>query len=137
MCTFSLLAKMTALFLCARLSSDRVPRGFCMILVAVTITSPQIKPQTLKLTEIPPNNLKHQLIRNRLYDTFCTAPNCIICPTGRPGDCLRSGVIYLISCTSCGDEYLGETARLYVRMKEHVNGKNRLREWTSLGAQRT
>ncbi|KAK6757075.1 hypothetical protein RB195_015104 [Necator americanus] len=65
-------------------------------------------------------------------------PNCIICRTGRPGDCLKSGVIYLISCTNYGDEYVGETARpLYVRIKEHVNGKNRLREWTPLGVHRT
>ncbi|KAK6751464.1 hypothetical protein RB195_003079 [Necator americanus] len=93
---------------------------------------------SVSVVEIPPNNLKRQLVRNRLYDTICTTPNCIICPTGRSGDCLRSGVIYLISCTNFGDEYIGETARpLYVRIKEHVSGKNRLREWTPLGAHRT
>ncbi|KAK6763666.1 hypothetical protein RB195_024115 [Necator americanus] len=93
---------------------------------------------SVSVVEIPPNNLKHQLVRNRLYDTICTTPNCIICPTGRSGDCLRSGVIYLISCTNCGEEYIGETARpLYVRIKEHLSGKNRLRGWTPLGAHRT
>ncbi|KAK6761372.1 hypothetical protein RB195_022436 [Necator americanus] len=93
---------------------------------------------SVSVVEVPPNNLKRQLVRNRLYDTVCTTPNCIICPTGRLGDCLRSGVIYLIYCTNCGDEYVGETARLlYVRIKEHVNDKNRLREWTPLGAHRT
>ncbi|KAK6764542.1 hypothetical protein RB195_024751 [Necator americanus] len=45
---------------------------------------------SVSVVEIPPNNLKRQLVRNRLYDTICTTPNCIICPTGRPGDCLRS-----------------------------------------------
>ncbi|KAK6758071.1 hypothetical protein RB195_015718 [Necator americanus] len=90
---------------------------------------------SVPVVEIPPNNLKRQLVRNRLYDAICTTPYCIICPTGRPGDCLRSGIIYLISCTNCGDEYVGETARpLYVRIKERVNGKSRLREWTPLGA---
>ncbi|KAK6760129.1 hypothetical protein RB195_021583 [Necator americanus] len=84
---------------------------------------------SVSVVEIPPNNLKHQLVLNRLYDTICTTPNCIICQTDRPGDCLRSGIVYLISCTNCGDEYVGETARpLYVRIKDHVSGKNRLRE---------
>ncbi|KAK6756707.1 hypothetical protein RB195_014876 [Necator americanus] len=73
---------------------------------------------SVSVVEIPLNNSKCQLVRDRLYDTICTTPNCIICPTGRSGDCLRSGVIYLISCTNCGDEYIGETARpLYVRIK--------------------
>ncbi|KAK6763798.1 hypothetical protein RB195_024214 [Necator americanus] len=93
---------------------------------------------SVSVVEIPPNNLKHQLVRNRSYDTVCTTPNCIICPTSRPGDCLRSGVTYLISCTNCGDECVGEMARpLYVRTKEHVSGKNRLRKWTPLGTHRT
>ncbi|KAK6729102.1 hypothetical protein RB195_006258 [Necator americanus] len=46
---------------------------------------------SVSVVAIPPNNLKNQLVRNRLYDTICTTPKCIICPTGRPGDCLRSG----------------------------------------------
>ncbi|EYB91979.1 hypothetical protein Y032_0199g1647 [Ancylostoma ceylanicum] len=60
--------------------------------------------------EIPPSNLKRQLVRNRMYDRFCITPNCVICPTGKPGDCMCSGVIYLITCISCGEEYIGETA---------------------------
>ncbi|KAK6726183.1 hypothetical protein RB195_004481 [Necator americanus] len=93
---------------------------------------------SVSVVEMPPNNLKRQLVRNRLYDTICTTPNCIICQTGRPGECLRSRVVYLISCTNCGDEYVGETAPpLYIRIKEHMSGKSRLREWTPLGAHRT
>ncbi|KAK6737041.1 hypothetical protein RB195_019625 [Necator americanus] len=93
---------------------------------------------SVSVVEIPPNNLKRQLVRNRLYDAICTTPNCIIRRTGRPGDCLKFGVICLISCTNCGDEYVGEAARsLCVRIKEHMNGKNRLREWTPLGDHRT
>ncbi|KAK6751009.1 hypothetical protein RB195_002778 [Necator americanus] len=64
---------------------------------------------SVSVIEVSPNNLKRQLVWNRSYDTICTTPNCIICPTGRPGDCLGPGVIYLISCTNCGDEYAGET----------------------------
>ncbi|KAK6765394.1 hypothetical protein RB195_025353 [Necator americanus] len=41
---------------------------------------------SVSVVEIPANNLKRQLVRNRLYDTICTPPNCVICPTGRPGD---------------------------------------------------
>ncbi|KAK6735108.1 hypothetical protein RB195_018351 [Necator americanus] len=36
---------------------------------------------SVSVVEVPPNNLKRQLVRNRLYDTICTTPNCIICPT--------------------------------------------------------
>ncbi|EYB91366.1 hypothetical protein Y032_0207g2050 [Ancylostoma ceylanicum] len=37
------------------------------------------------VTEIPPNNLKHQLVRNRLYDRLCTTPDCDICAFGKEG----------------------------------------------------
>ncbi|EYC06864.1 hypothetical protein Y032_0073g743 [Ancylostoma ceylanicum] len=46
------------------------------------------------IVEIPPMNLKHQLVRNRIYHRLCTTPDCMICPFGREGDC-----IYMIKCT--------------------------------------
>ncbi|EYC09624.1 hypothetical protein Y032_0059g2968 [Ancylostoma ceylanicum] len=91
----------------------------------------------VSVVEIPPNNLKRQLIRNRMYDRICSTAKCVVCPEGRTGDCMSSGVIYLIACKSCGEEYVGETARpLCARIKEHLDGKEKSRPTTPLGAHR-
>ncbi|KAK6726235.1 hypothetical protein RB195_004512 [Necator americanus] len=66
---------------------------------------------SVRVVDIPPVNLKQQLVRNRAYDRLCETPNCIVCPNGRQGDCVVSGVIYLITCQLCGAEYIGETGR--------------------------
>ena len=89
---------------------------------------------TVATVDVPPLNLKP---RNRLYDRLCLTPNCVVCPTNREGDCTITGVVYKIICNSCGDEYIGETARpLHVRLKEHIDGKSRSRTSTALGAHR-
>ncbi|EYC36984.1 hypothetical protein Y032_0838g2611 [Ancylostoma ceylanicum] len=56
-----------------------------------------------RVIDISPANLKTQLVRNRLYDRLCVTPNCVICTFGKDGDCMVSGVVYLITCQSCGD----------------------------------
>ncbi|EYC04303.1 hypothetical protein Y032_0088g2132 [Ancylostoma ceylanicum] len=58
----------------------------------------------VSVVEILPNNLKRQLIRNRMYDRICSTAKCVVCPEGRIGDCMSSGVIYLIACKSCGED---------------------------------
>ncbi|EYC24969.1 hypothetical protein Y032_0012g1613 [Ancylostoma ceylanicum] len=86
------------------------------------------------LVELPPSNLKRQLIRNHIYDRLCTTSDCVVCPFGREGHCMRSCVIYVIKCRECGDEYVGETVRpLCVRVKEHLEGKSSSRLSTPLG----
>ncbi|KAK6739453.1 hypothetical protein RB195_008128 [Necator americanus] len=45
----------------------------------------------VRVVEIPPTNLKKQLVRNRMYDRFCLTPDCVICPFGKEGDCMVSG----------------------------------------------
>ncbi|VDO23031.1 unnamed protein product [Heligmosomoides polygyrus] len=48
-----------------------------------------------------------------------------------------SGVVYLITCSQCKEEYIGETGRpLWVRMKEHMNGLNKCKHSTPLGEHR-
>ncbi|EYB83608.1 hypothetical protein Y032_0332g2753 [Ancylostoma ceylanicum] len=80
------------------------------------------------VVDIPPNNLKPQLIWNRMYDRICSTPKCVVCPEGRAGDCMTSGVVYMICCKSCGEEYIGETARsLCARIKEHLDGNEKSR----------
>ena len=89
------------------------------------------------IIDIPPNTLRRQLVRNRLYDRLCSSESCIICPNGRDGDCMSSGTIYLISCNACGEEYIGETGRpLCVRIKEHLDGKVKVHQNTPLGTHR-
>ncbi|KAK6732750.1 hypothetical protein RB195_016859 [Necator americanus] len=40
----------------------------------------------VRVVEIPPANLKGQLVRNRVYDRLCTTSSCVLCPYGREGD---------------------------------------------------
>ena len=41
----------------------------------------------------------------------CDKSNCMVCRTEGKGMCNRQGVTYEIRCNTCGDEYVGETAR--------------------------
>ncbi|VDP09413.1 unnamed protein product [Heligmosomoides polygyrus] len=91
----------------------------------------------VRVVEVPPANLKAQLVRNRLYDCDCETPSCVVCPFGKEGDCRVSGTVYLITCIECKEEYVGETGRpLWVRVKEHVDGLNRCKVSTPLGEHR-
>ena len=90
------------------------------------------------LVNIPRDNIKRQLVRNRLYDRSCITANCVICPYGRPGDCAQKGVIYQLQCLTCSELYIGETGRvLSVRVKEHIAGKRRQALETPLGRHRS
>ncbi|KAK6764730.1 hypothetical protein RB195_024893 [Necator americanus] len=40
---------------------------------------------SVRVVDIPPENLKQQLVRNRAYDRLCETPNCIVRPNGRQG----------------------------------------------------
>ena len=51
----------------------------------------------------------------------CGKNDCLVCTTGGKGSCKSSGITYELKCTSCGDVYIGETARsAYVRGREHL-----------------
>ncbi|EYC43648.1 hypothetical protein Y032_0485g2323 [Ancylostoma ceylanicum] len=123
-------------------TADKIP--FCIPFISDEVSAAirqRLRRSSLdsivSVVEIPPSNLKRILVRNGMYDRACTVPDCSICPTGRTGECMSSGVIYLISCMDCGDEYIGETARpLRVRIKEHLDGRDRSRPSTPLGIHR-
>ncbi|EYC21311.1 hypothetical protein Y032_0019g3745 [Ancylostoma ceylanicum] len=78
------------------------------------------------LINIPNDNIKRQLVRNRLYDRSCITKNCFTCPYGKSGDCAKTGVVYQIECLSCHAIYIGETGRpFHVRINEHLASKRR------------
>ncbi|KAK6764997.1 hypothetical protein RB195_025075 [Necator americanus] len=93
--------------------------------------------ELVRIVEIPPANLKKQLVQNRMYDRFCHTPDCVTCPFGKEGDCMVSDVVYLISCKTCGDQYIGETGRpICVRIRERLKGMKQSNAATPLGAHR-
>ncbi|KAK6762751.1 hypothetical protein RB195_023456 [Necator americanus] len=91
----------------------------------------------VRVVEIPPPNLKKQLVRNRMYDRICLTQNRVIYPFGKASHCMVSGVVYLISCKTCGEEYISKTGRsLCVRIKEHLDGMKHSNAATPLGTHR-
>ncbi|VDM51849.1 unnamed protein product [Angiostrongylus costaricensis] len=78
---------------------------------------------------MPPSNLRRQLVRNRLYDRLCATQNCMICPSGRDGDCMSSGTVYLISCKAFEDEYVGEAGRPLCKVAWQWNAVKKAHEF--------
>ena len=106
--------------LCLPFISDKVSA-----VVKQSIARAQLNDDII-LVNIPSRNIKKRLVRNRLYDKYCTSNQCIICPYGNIGDCTKAGVIYQLECLLCNATYIGETGRsLGVRVKEHLASKRR------------
>ena len=74
--------------LCIPFISDRVSAPINRSIVRAQLQNDVVS------VNIPNDNIKQQLVRNRLYDKQCITPNCIICPYGKPGDCDKACVIY-------------------------------------------
>ena len=122
--------KESRLPLCLPFISDRVS-------AAIKQCLNQAQLQNVVLVNIPNENIRRQLVRNRLYDRACTSRNCVICPNGKVGDCAKSGVVYQIECRTCHAIYIGETGRsLSVRINEHLASKRRQSLITPLGKHR-
>ena len=86
------------------------------------------------LVNIPRDNIKRQLVRNRLYDRECISEHCIVCPYGKQGDCAKQGVVYQLECLSCNSTYIGETGRaLGIRVREHLASKRKGNAVSALG----
>ncbi|EYC02439.1 hypothetical protein Y032_0100g3303 [Ancylostoma ceylanicum] len=78
------------------------------------------------LVNIPKDNIRKQLVRNRLYGKTCQTEQCVICPHEKSGDCTKTGVVYQIECLCCHAIYIGETGRpLRVRVNEHLAAERR------------
>ena len=114
--------------LCVPFFSDKVTKA-----IKQCIERAQLQNDVM-LINIPNDNIKKQLVRNRLYDNDCISDRCIVCPYGRRGDCAKQGVVYQLQCMSCNATYIGETGRLLgIRIKEHLAGKRRGNISTPLG----
>ncbi|EYC19566.1 hypothetical protein Y032_0024g941 [Ancylostoma ceylanicum] len=106
--------------LCMPLFPDRVTAAFQQCIIRAQLQDDVI------LVNIPNDNIKKQLVRNRLYDKDCISEQCIVCPYGKVGDCAKVGVVYELECLTCHVLYIGETGRtLSVRIKEHMATKRR------------
>ena len=89
------------------------------------------------LVNIPRENIKKQLVRNRLYDRACNSRDCVVYPYGKLGDCADPGTVYQIECLECHALYIGETGRpLSVRINEHMASKRRKSLISPLGKHR-
>ncbi|EYB84864.1 hypothetical protein Y032_0308g2042 [Ancylostoma ceylanicum] len=117
--------------LCIPFISDRVSNAIRQCLVRAQLQDDVV------LVNIPNDNIRKQLVRNRLYDRTCLSQSCVVCPYSRNGDCSKTGVIYQIECLSCRATYIGETGRpLHVRINEHLASKRRESLITPLGKHR-
>ena len=130
-CTYSNISKANKLPLCLPFVSDEATAELRRCLVRAQLQNDVI------LVNIPNDNIKKQLVRNRLYDRQCITTNCVVCPYGKNGDCSQTGVIYEIKCLTCNAVYIGETGRvLGVRIKEHLASKKRGSLVSALGKHR-
>ncbi|EYC20774.1 hypothetical protein Y032_0021g415 [Ancylostoma ceylanicum] len=106
--------------LCMPFFSDKISAAFRQCIVRAQLQD------DVFLVNVPNDNIKRQLVRNRLYDIQCISDQCIVCPHGKLGDCTKTGVVYQLECMSCNELYIGETGRtLNVRIKEHMSAKKR------------
>ncbi|EYC29326.1 hypothetical protein Y032_0006g2917 [Ancylostoma ceylanicum] len=66
----------------------------------------------------PPPTLREILTSSRIYESGCDAEDCQFC--GDHKICHLRGTVYMITCTKCGQRYIGETGRpLRERLNEH------------------
>ena len=117
--------------LCIPFISDKVSAALQQCIVRAQLQD------DVFLVNIPNENIRKQLVRNRLYDKHCISEQCVVCPHGNIGDCAKVGVVYQLECLTCHDLYIGETGRaLSVRIKEHMATKRRGNVTSPLGRHR-
>ena len=61
------------------------------------------------------------------FKPYNTVRNMLVKPKDKTPDDKKCGVIYQLECESCGEIYIGETARAFgIRLKEHCKQKGSL-----------
>ena len=81
-----------------------------------------VNPRGKTLSDLATKHLEKQT--NTCHSKSCFAP----------GFCHPSSVVYLATCTICGDEYIGMTQRrLHDRAREHVHSAKQKNNHTALG----
>ncbi|EYB99268.1 hypothetical protein Y032_0123g1109 [Ancylostoma ceylanicum] len=72
----------------------------------------------VRLVFRPPPNLRDILTSSRIYESRCDAEDCLYCSDHKI--CHLRGTVYMITCSNCGQRYIGETGRpLRERLNEH------------------
>ena len=76
------------------------------------------------------NTLKKRLVKTRLNPPSCPSGRrtCHSCQAGLQSKCTTKNVVYELTCSHCGDTYIGETSRpVRLRYNEHrrngINGE--------------
>ena len=78
----------------------------------------------VRLVFQPPPTLKQKLTSSRVYEAECDLRQCHYCRDQRI--CHLRGTVYLITCSGCGQRYVGESGRpLRKRLDEHRRALNR------------
>ena len=76
-----------------------------------------------RIVFVPGAKLSNLLIRSKLSAVKCNAQQnlCYVCATHEyPVHCMIKNFVYSLVCGICGEEYVGESGRLFrVRMREH------------------
>ncbi|EYC11329.1 hypothetical protein Y032_0051g2148 [Ancylostoma ceylanicum] len=66
----------------------------------------------------PPPTLREILTSSRIYESRCDIEDCQYCTDRKI--CHLRGTVYMITCSTCGQRYIGETGRpLRERLNEH------------------
>ena len=83
----------------------------------------------VEIAWINANTLKKRLVRSRLNPLPCPSGSrrCHSCHAGLENECGTKNVVYELTCSHCGDKYIGETSRpVRLRYNEHrrsaING---------------
>ena len=76
----------------------------------------------ISVTFTPGKKLRDIFCSSRPYDkSQCMRNNCVVCINLEDGCCATKTPVYLITCTLCNQQYVGESGRsVHDRLSEHL-----------------